>query len=312
MTRPHRGVLLVVAALVAAGCSLGSRQAMADTVIKAADVAAALKTVTGRLSASVEPVKTKRPPRPGPPRVLPISATGLSLVSDLSTGTTFIGGAGQLGGPTLVFSGSTVFQRRGTVPSNLQVAGSAAATNLIILGAPVVETVPTPGKPTPRPWVKMDYDRLPRTSQERTAGSLGLDPGKLVRLLRGALAGSLENVGREEIEGAPATHYTMNVSREKATRGLPNRERIRLEKVFAANAVDGDISKAEVWIGDDGRPRRILARLRQRVDSVTQVDLVVTLDISGYGDPVTTEPPKKREVATVTSFGQLVHAATGV
>lgn len=305
--------VLLLAAVVAAGCSLGDRQKVADRIAAAAGAAERERTMAGSIDVTVEPVRSRRPPPPGPPRILPVQVRALPFESDLAAGTTLVGRVA--GGPALVFDGSVVYQRRGSIPANLQGAGSAAATNLLILEGAGDEAGDGAGAGSPRrgrQWVKLDFDRVPRRANDQVAGSLGIDPSDLVRLLRGTLAGSVRVVGADDLSGTSTTHYAINVSRDKAGRELDGRERIRLEKVFRANAVESDSNKAEVWLDADGRARRLVVRLRQRLDSAARADLVVTIDVDRYGMAVTGKAPERREVATVASFGQLVHAATGV
>jgi hypothetical protein len=324
MRRPARAATAsVIAACLAAptlaGCSLGSRQAMADRVTRAADGALAAGSLRGTLVLHVQPVKSSRPAPPGAPRVVPIATPPLVVVSDLRGSRTAIGP--DPAAPTLLFLGAVVYERRGSLPPNVLALGPAAASNLFVLAlaaseGPLIPGAPPlpptqPSKVKGRPWLKLDYDALARTSQEKTASTLGIDPGRLVRLLRGALAGSLRLAGTEDVGGVPTSHYTMNVSREKAGRGRSDDERILLQKEFDANAVEGDVSKAEAWVDAEGRLRRVLVRLRQRLDSTTATDLDIAIDVAEVGQPVQIEAPAKRDVATVASLGQLVHAATG-
>src|SRR5437868_2021973 len=76
---------LLTAAVFTSGCSLGSRQAMADRVIGATRAVEAIGA-TGTVAASVVVLKTKVPVAPGPPRIINGAAGDLASVFDFSAG----------------------------------------------------------------------------------------------------------------------------------------------------------------------------------------------------------------------------------
>lgn len=344
----RRGAVLLAAGLAAAmgaaGCSLGNRQAMADAVVAAGNRALAARTATGQLKIDVALVHTTETTEPGPPRITPTQVPTSPVAMNLAAAQATVGAVAG-GTPAIVFDGSRIYQHRATksIPSS-----GAAATNLSVMGAQTSAAAgvlaqlaaaagaggagaggaatgatgstgtaaaggaggsATPLRANQRPWLELDYDQLPKRDSDKTAGSLGVSPNLVVLLLRGALTGSTHRVGTDVIGGSPAVHYKLNLGLNEAEHGLPDKSQVVIAKILRANAITGTVFPAEVWIGSDGLPRRIDVRFRQRLDQLDRADLRLELDLTGWGSPVTIAVPGKEETAVVQNFGQLVHAA---
>lgn len=335
MTAIGSGVVALLLAGTLPACAAASKQHMTDAITASVVRAVRARTATGTMAVSVTLVKTTQPTVPGPPRILPVAVQAVPTSMDFVTSRAAVGRADASGTPAIIFDGSRLYQHRSTTPT-----GSAgAATNLTAVGvtpasggspttglpaqiaaaAAVLPTASTASDSTPannastkanrRPWLELDFNDVPKRDSNRTAGSLALSPDLIVLLLRGSLTGSVRRAGPTQIGGASAMHYKMNVSLDKTEAGFSDAARQLLDKIFRANAIHGRVYKAEVWIGEDSLPRRIVVNVRQQLDHDNRADLRVQLDLTGFGVAATVQPPSADQIARVTSLGQLVHAA---
>ena len=323
-----------LATLTTVGCALGGRQADANRIINAAKAAERAGTMRGTLDVRIARVRTNKPAPPGAALITELTLAPVPMQADTKAGRAAVGGGAGAAG--LVFDGSVVWQHRvgaqpappptaaadglaalagrsallgGAAPpdpSGVAARGSGppAPSNLPGLDA-AAAAAPLAGKSAARPWVKLDYNRLPRASDEKVAGSLAISPVLLVRMLRGTLAGSVRLA-----DTAPdgTRHYRLRFSRDKAERGLDNRMRIEIEKTFIAHAAGSDIAQGEAWVARDGSLVGATIRLRQELSSATKADLSAHLAITERGTPVQIDIPEKRAVSVVPTLGALVRA----
>jgi hypothetical protein len=269
-------VAFVAVSLLASGCALGHKQAMADRISRAADKAIAAGSVTGQYDFSF---KALRAPgafgdavtRGAAKRVAPVTVNFGTNRSRLALADT-----------ELIYSRSTVYGRK-----------LAAASN-------------------GRPWVRLNFAHLERGDSSRLSpGSFLAVPYNLtfqVRLLKGVLTGSVKKVGSARVGGVPTVHYKMNVDFDKAAKGLPDKSVLGLEKVFRANSFKGTVYKAEAWIDAAGLPRRILVRLKQEITKNDTYAFTANMLVDQAGAPVNIERPDLEQIAEVSNLPQLVQA----
>lgn len=166
------------------------------------------------------------------------------------------------------------------------------------------------GGGTGRPWVRLNFADLEKGDDTKLLpGSFVPLPYNLslhVRFLLGTLTGSVKRVGTELVEGVSTTHYTMNVDFDKATDDLEDKSIAALEKVFRANSFSGKVHKAEVWIDNQGLPKRIQVTLKQVITKKDQYSVTLDLIVDSVGDKVSIARPDLAEVAEVSSLPQLV------
>ena len=102
---------------------------------------------------------------------------------------------------------------------------------------------------------------------------------ELVDLLRGDLD-DVEDLGEDEVGGTRTRHLRFAVAADSP--------------VVAPLAADGEDVPIEVWIDERDLP------VRQRIEGNVQgVDVVVTLDLSGWGEPLDAQIPPEGEVRDV-------------
>jgi hypothetical protein len=280
---------LVAAALVAGAlgaCGLGDKRAMTDRLIAAADKTIAAGSVDGLYQFSFAVIETTGfAPKALGQKVAPLPAAPFEI--DFAHNRSALLAPADLGGvaPLYIFSKSTLYGRK------VGVAGTAVQ----------------------RPWVKLNFARLDNDASER------LDPGSVValpynlslqvRLLRGALTGSVKRIGVATVDGLRTTHYEMNVDRDKAVKGLPDASKNAIAKVFRATSFHDTVYKADAWLDDRGLPRRIRIRFQQQITKKDRFRIVVDTRITKIGDrSVKIDKPTTDQISEVKALPQLVEA----
>jgi len=118
--------------------------------------------------------------------------------------------------------------------------------------------------------------------------------------------GSVRVLGMDDVDGVRTTHYRFNIDRDKATQGMPEKYRRAAELVFERSGFKGSVFRnAEVWLDDQGRPRRLVVRIHQQVRS----DLAIVgfrLNMKQFGQPVSIDEPIPDATSTVADYPQLV------
>lgn len=138
-------------------------------------------------------------------------------------------------------------------------------------------------------WIRMDLTSIPGG-----ANQFSQDPSQYLSFLRGA-SDEIEEVGTEEIDGTETTHYRAELSFDKILEQAPNDEaadeiRTQLE------ALGGEVDSipADVWIDEDGLPRRM--ELKMSVEAQGEsAEMDITMDLFDYGVEVDVEPPSDYE-----------------
>lgn len=98
-------------------------------------------------------------------------------------------------------------------------------------------------------------------------------------------ATGLQVVGREQVGGADATHYKLDVDVTKLPEALPEREALLTAGLMSL--------PVELWVDDQGRPVKVTEDVTVQGQ---QIDTVVTL--GAFDAPVTITAPPADQVAT--------------
>lgn len=162
-------------------------------------------------------------------------------------------------------------------------------------------------------WGRFDFtfepedDEIGVGDRRFAIGLPAIAPDLAVELLEGMLTGSIEQQAEAaEAGGATAAHYMGKVSTDSATRDIEDEDRrqgiLRLVEIMG---VTDDLVESEVWVSDDGLPRRVVYRLPQRLDRNNLFEVTMDIEFSDYGavetdialpDPTdTVEYPRFRE-----------------
>ncbi len=153
-------------------------------------------------------------------------------------------------------------------------------------------------------YMKMPPELAPgggwfRTEVASSAGAganqLGQDPSQYLDFLRGASEGEIEELGTEEIDGVSTTHYEAELQIDKILEQAPDQEAAdELKEQLDAFGGEIDAIPADVWIDDDGLPRRMKMTMSVEAGGQT-ADVDITVDLFDYGLEVDVKPPKKFE-----------------
>jgi hypothetical protein len=149
---------------------------------------------------------------------------------------------------------------------------------------------------TKKPWVKLDLGKA--------AG--GLDLGPLLQAdpatqlgLACALRGT-HRVGTASVRGVPTTHYRALIDYAQAAQCAPGSARRDLrglgKQLQGAKAVPLD-----AYVDAQGYVRRLAIDLAARTGK-TPVRAALTIDLSGFGQPVNVTPPPASQVASLKNL----------
>lgn len=203
----------------------------------------------------------------------------------------------NFGGQELSVEGEGVFDyddRVGEMTMSITGAGlpSAQSIDMIVDGDFLyMKAPPSLGAPG---WTRMDMSEIPGGTNQ-----FSQDPSQYLDFLRGA-GEDVEEVGTEEIDGVETTHYEADLSLDAILEQAPEGDAEALRSQLEALG-GGDTIPSEVWIDEDGLPRRI--KLTMHVESDGQsADMDITMGLSDYGIEVDVEPPEDyEEISAPTS-----------
>lgn len=153
---------------------------------------------------------------------------------------------------------------------------------------------------------------LSATQEELAAagGSLGLgdataDPTQLLSVLRG-ITDHVEEVGSGEVRGVPTTRYRATVDLARAIDQAPSDEREALRSQLEELDASLQPVPVEVWIDDEGLPRRIVMDFGALASSAMGADgtATMTMELFDYGEEVDIDVPDPSETTPISeAFG---------
>jgi hypothetical protein len=287
----RRALAVTCAASLALGaCSLGERQAQADRIIAAVELVDADEALLGTLSAQVRVVRL-----PDAAGVMGLDAEDVlgegasvgsaiaEVVIEPATRRAALATAER--GRFQVFDGDAIYGRRYDAQPN-----------------------------EARPWLVVELDdigdgvELDLTADPATLVMNALSPVLLVDLIAGVLAGSVREIGPDEVAGVATTHYEANFDIDKSihdTRESRYDEdrRESLEDLLDLLGADGRVHAGDVWLDADGRPRRYFLSFVVSPQRGFEVAVDLDLTLTGYGPvgpPIAV--PEDRELVQLESL----------
>ncbi|MGZ4677071.1 MAG: hypothetical protein ACXVLO_08320 [Acidimicrobiia bacterium] len=257
--------LALVVALGACGDSTADRATTSKVstirlVSQAADAAAEARTarMSGQMDVSIAGSEQSMPIR----GAVDFTSNSASIVVDVS----------KLGGGVL--SGSMEMRVvDGTMYMNMGALFGARADALLH------------GKD----WVSVDLASM-------GAQGGGQNPADMLQSLRGA--GSVREVGEDEIDGVSTRHFRADIDVEKAIAKVPAKYRDLAEQGMKAL---GRSYPVDVWIDGQGRPRRFAVDIT--VAGKARVEEAI--DYSDFGADVSISPPPADQVMSLDEFQRL-------
>jgi hypothetical protein len=159
-----------------------------------------------------------------------------------------------------------------------------------------------------KPWIELDLQKLGEAAGVDFQSLVDLgnqgDPLKLLGYLRAA--GSVEEIGSEEIRGVETTHYRSDVDLSRYADVLAD-ENPRAAKSLRALIRDAGgevVVPLDVWIDEDGLVRR--QSFEQSMPDGSSMQM--TIDLYDFGADVDVALPPR---ADVTSFDELLEKVGG-
>ena len=164
------------------------------------------------------------------------------------------------------------------------------ASYVMFMRSPVL----TSQLPAGKTWVKIDL------SQQ--AANAGIDFSSLVDTAQtlGPLEKGLvstRRLGRETVAGKTATHYQAVVDLQRAARALPAYAK-QIEAVQRATGLRLGRTTQHVWVGGDGRIRRIRSTTPTVVQRGVRGSATQTITFLAYDVPVRITAPPAAQVVT--------------
>ena len=283
--RRRLAVLLATACLaLAAGCGSGGSGDLQQVVLASAEKAADVDTARFAFTASI-------PGEAGQPAAL----TGVGAVDntvplismDMDTGN-LVPGAGLGAKMSFLYDGTVFYMR---FPDEL--APQLGGKHWIRFDP---ATIP--------PGAGVDFDAL--LAQFRSS-----DPLANMSLLAGA-GEDVSEVGEEIVRGVDTRHFKLTVDVRKSVAQAPEQVKASMSKL--AEGLGTETLPVDVWIGDDGLPRRLayevdVAKIAPETTAGTgaapQGRLRTVMELFNYGEPVkVTTPPEDDTVDLGKLAGQ--------
>ena len=294
-------VCLCLCAVVAGGCGLGDRQDRAERIRGARATAVQEETASGVLT-----LELSRDPDMA--AAVPAGSDAAEMLAAVPMSATL----------AVHVDIDFAAQRARVVPANVPDAGGSVFDRTTLF---VRRSNLRPSEK--RVWAKLDFEGLPEDeprfhppeddlNSELIAAATAINPAHVVDLAVGALAGSVTQLGREDLDGVMTTKYEANVSIDRALTELDLDDAHRATRELMLRLLLGlneDVRPGQFWIDDDGRLRKARLELRQRVSRNESNDLVLTLTLPAYGAAVDIPSPTSEEIVEVGEFGRIVRAA---
>jgi hypothetical protein len=286
--------LLCLALLAACGASSGSEPAApegsADGGNSAVLLAAARTTDAGsaRMAMTIAMTIPDVPGLDGPVRL------GAEGAFDF---------AGRRGTMKLDYSGllaalgAQADQARGLMPDEMRIDGTT-----VYMRMPGIAALRS-GKS----WVRFDAAELAAQQgldQSLFGSQLGRnDPSQFLEYLKGA-SDRVQEIGRDEVRGVPATHYHAVIDMTKAPAGLTDAQRAHYEQAIAELAERSGLTElpTDVWIDDEGLLRRIVMNVSLSAPGAGSASMLMTMDLFDFGVEIVVEAPPAGKVLDFTEL----------
>lgn len=143
-----------------------------------------------------------------------------------------------------------------------------------------------------RPWVEVE---IPEGAS--SAGTQNF--ADQLAALRGA--GDVQQEGHDEIRGVETTKYHAEIDVQRALDRVASSDRDTVQKALG---MFGDSLPMDVWIDDDGLPRRIAMKVHMTTDGHS-ITVDERMDFYDFGTDVSVEAPPPSEVMSMVEFQAL-------
>jgi hypothetical protein len=169
-----------------------------------------------------------------------------------------------------------------------------------------------------RPWIQVSIDKdlkdrvLDPAALPTSLAALVLRPLVLVDALSGALTGSIQKHGTQDVDGTPTTAYTARFDLTQALAEAKRHRYSQREQDDLAHLMDvlgmktDEINDGAVWLDSSGAPRRIALALRESPAPESRILLNIDLRLRPQAETVAIHVPDGNAVTTVPSLFQFL------
>lgn len=161
-------------------------------------------------------------------------------------------------------------------------------------------------------WLSATPEDLGQTSGAFGITGTATSPTQLLETLRG-VADDVEEVGRDEVRGVDTTHYRATIDFDAVLDAIPAEQRAEMEAQL--DQLDGagvGTVPLDVWIGDDGLPRRMEMAFDDLGASLgVPGSATMAMELFDYGEAVEIDVPPASEVTPFTEVMPGVGGALG-
>ncbi len=153
--------------------------------------------------------------------------------------------------------------------------------------------------PAAKPWLKFGFATLGR---DEGVGLLeiaelnGTEPGGQLEVIQESTA-KFANLGQDEIDGTPATHYQGQIDLQSLVTRLSGPARSEIASLLLHS--NGTAVPYDVWIGAEGFVRRVEVQIPASTGA-RGLTLGLISDFSDYGKPVYVSLPPAAQVTDLT------------
>jgi hypothetical protein len=150
-------------------------------------------------------------------------------------------------------------------------------------------------------WVSADVAALAGLDTTGLLGPGGGDPTAVLEMLRG-VSDDLETVGTEEVRGVATTRYHATLDLGAALDGAAPGILGEMEAAFSDQLDAVRSVPIDVWVGEDGIPRRLVLSLAVDDPAGEEMTSTMTVELFDLGEPVVIEVPPADEVSSLDSL----------
>lgn len=162
-----------------------------------------------------------------------------------------------------------------------------------------------PGVDKSKPWMKMDLDQVSGASGMDMSKMMEQnDPTKALEMLKDS--GEITSTEESDVDGVPATKYTIDVDLEKMMSQYGN----GMDQMFDTKSMELDALPVDVWISEDQLPLKFRMNMGELMNSAMESNgqqapkgmnfdnAHVSMTYSDWGEPVTIEAPPADQVSS--------------
>ncbi|MGC9219832.1 MAG: hypothetical protein ACP5H2_00595 [Solirubrobacteraceae bacterium] len=167
--------------------------------------------------------------------------------------------------------------------------------------------------PTLKPWLSIRLAQTGKLASVPVLGTLAsgasslTDPGQYLYYLRATANGSVKNLGTQQLDGAPATHYVATIDVSKLPDAVPASQRAAVRQLVASlHSADASAQEpVNVWIDSTHMVRRLEISTHETVAG-KPVSMVLNENFESYGPQPAPVLPSPGETTNVVSLLSLL------